>query len=123
MTPAPERPPRRRFGRSGPKRPKVSVEDRIKSFVIRNSRMGFFTNMKTITTKFGLTEDEALSKLGFLLTNDTLECVHGRNGEIKLCESGKRLEIQSQRHSKAGRRRPDEKNAKRTDDSPPSKSG
>ena len=93
-----KRSPRGRFRRQAPKK-KMSIEDKIKSFVLRNSRMGFFTNSKTIITKFSLTEEEAMTHLGFLLSDNVLECTHGRNGEMKLCEAGKRTEIQ-QGHAK-----------------------
>ena len=106
--------PKKQFGRKfdnrGPRRKTESADDRIKSFVIRNSRMGFFTKLKTVAFKLGMTEDEALMASGFLLSSSVLECVHDRNGEIKLCEAGKREEMQQQEYARIGQRRRDAKN-------------
>ena len=100
----------RKFDNRGPRRKTESADDRIKSFVIRNSRMGFFTKLKTVAFKLGMTEDEALMASGFLLSSSVLECVHDRNGEIKLCEAGKREEMQQQEYARIGQRRRDAKN-------------
>ena len=73
--------------------PHVTTEEKIKNFVIRNSRNGFFTKLKTISFKFELPEDEALSISGSLLADNVLECVHDDNGEAKLCEAGKSFDV------------------------------
>lgn len=81
---------KRPFKKSAPK-----IEDRIRDFVIRNSRNGFFTRVQTVATKFGISKDEAWSLAGTLLADNSIECVHSRDGEAKLCEIDCSVEIMS----------------------------
>lgn len=82
--------PFKRFN-SRSSRPKTqTTEDRIRDFVIRNSKNGYYTKVSTLSYKFEISEDKAWEIVGSLLTDGTLESVHDQfTGEMKLCESGK----------------------------------
>ncbi len=86
--------PFRKFGHKPFRRERpVTTEEKIKNFVVRNSRNGFFTRLKTLSFKFAISEDEAWSITGSLLSDNVLECVHDENGEVKLCEFDKSFEV------------------------------
>lgn len=109
MAGRPKKPLRRIYNRRTSKQAAESIEDKIRHFVVRNSRLGFFTRLSTVAQKFGMTEDRALEISGFLLAGNILECVYGRNGEVKLCEAGRRSEIRQQEHKRMVQKRADQK--------------
>ena len=84
---------KRPFRKTGDRssRPKTqSTEDRIKDFILRNSRNGYYTKVSTLSYKFEIPEDKAWEIVGGLLTDGDLESVHDEfTGEMKLCEAGK----------------------------------
>ena len=83
--------PSRKFKRLGKS---LTTEQKIESFVMRNSRNGFFTKVKTIPFKFEISEDKAWDVVGELLSNGTVEASHDEfTGEMKLCETGKTYAI------------------------------
>jgi len=87
------------------------MEDKIKSFVIRNSRAGFFTKLTTVSFKFEIAQDEAMSILSMLLADNTLEIVHDDFGEAKLCEAGRSYDVmQKELQRRSEKRRPKKKN-------------
>ena len=93
----------RKFKKSG--KP-LTTEQKVESFVIRNSRNGFFTKVKTIPFKFEISEDKAWDVVGELLSNGTVEASHDEfTGEMKLCETGKTYAIMNleQRRKKDGK--------------------
>ena len=95
--------PYKKFKKPG--RP-LTTEQKIESFVIRNSKNGFFTKVKTIPFKFEISEDRAWDVVGELLANGTIEATHDEfTGEMKLCETGKTYAIldQEQRRKKEGK--------------------
>ena len=53
--------PYRKF--KNPEKP-LTTEQKIESFVIRNSKNGFFTKVKTIPFKFEISEDRAWDVVG-----------------------------------------------------------
>ena len=72
----------------------LTTEQKIESFVIRNSRNGYFTKVKTIPFKFEISEDKAWDIVGELLGNGKVEATHDEfTGEMKLCETGKTYSI------------------------------
>ena len=72
----------------------LMTEQKIENFVIRNSKNGFFTKVKTIPFKFEISEDKAWEIVGELLSNGTIEATHDEfTGEMKLCETGKTYAI------------------------------
>jgi len=82
-----ERKPYRNFRK---KEPVLTTEQKVESFVKRNSQSGYFTKVSTISYKFGVSEDEAWSIIGELLSNGSFESIHDDyTGEMKLCEMGK----------------------------------
>jgi len=72
-------------------RPKTqTIEDRIRDFVLRNSKNGYYTKVSTLSYKFEIPEDKAWEIVGGLLTDGSLESIHDEyTGEMKLCETGK----------------------------------
>ena len=67
-----------------------TTEEKIKDFVIRNSKNGYFTKVTTLSYKFEISEERAWEIVGELLDGGLVESVHDENsGEMKLCESGK----------------------------------
>lgn len=74
-----------------------TVEDKIKDFILRNSKNGYYTKISTLSYKFEIPQDKAWEIAGDLLGDGTLESIHDeRTGEMKLCETGKVYEILSQ---------------------------
>jgi hypothetical protein len=79
-----------RFG-SRTSRPKTQTdEDKIRDFVLRNSKNGYYTKVSTLSYKFEMSVEKAWEIVGGLLIDGSLESVHDEfTGEMKLCESGK----------------------------------
>ena len=84
---------RRSFKRFGDRtsRPKTQTdEDKIRDFVLRNSKNGYYTKVSTLSYKFEIPIEKAWEIVGGLLIDGSLESVHDEfTGEMKLCESGK----------------------------------
>jgi predicted transcriptional regulator len=81
------------------------MEEKIKSFVIRNSKNGYYTKVSTLSYKFEISEERAWEIVGGLLDEGLVESVHDQNsGEMKLCETGKTYIIlnleQKRKHQK-----------------------
>ena len=79
-----------RFG-SRTSRPKTQTdEDKIRDFVLRNSKNGYYTKVSILSYKFEMSVEKAWEIVGGLLIDGSLESVHDEfTGEMKLCESGK----------------------------------
>ncbi len=81
---------RKRFRNFKKREPSLTTEQKIESFVKRNSQNGFFTKVSTLSYKFDVSEDTAWSIVGELLSGGSFDSVHDEyTGEMKLCESGK----------------------------------
>lgn len=78
--------PYRKFGRRS--KPETT-EEKIKSFVIRNSKNGYYTKVSTLSYKFEISQERAWEIVGGLLDEGFVESVHDQSGEMKLCETGK----------------------------------
>ncbi|MDF2423174.1 MAG: hypothetical protein OPY09_03060 [Nitrosopumilus sp.] len=82
-----ERKPYRNFKK---REPSMTTEQKVESFVKRNSQSGFFTKVSTISYKFDVSEDMAWNIVGELLSSGDFESMHDDyTGEMKLCETGK----------------------------------
>ena len=82
-----ERKPYRNFKK---REPSLTTEEKVESFVKRNSQNGYFTKVSTISYKFDVSEDMAWSIVGELLSSGSFESIHDDyTGEMKLCEMGK----------------------------------
>ena len=77
--------------RKSMRRPKsLTTEEKIKEFVMRNSKNGYYTKVSTLSYKFEISEERAWEIVGVLLDEGSIESVHDeRSGEMKLCETGK----------------------------------
>jgi len=77
--------------RNSGRRPKSqTTEEKIKSFVLRNSKNGYYTKVSTLSYKFEISPDRAWEIVGVMLDDGLVESVHDENtGEMKLCETGK----------------------------------
>lgn len=68
----------------------VSTEEKIKNFVLRNSKNGYYTKVSTLALKFEISEDRVWQIVGDLLDEGLIESTHDeKSGEMKLCETGK----------------------------------
>ena len=68
----------------------ISIEEKIKNFVLRNSKNGYYTKVSTLHQKFEISEDRVWQIVGELLDEGLIESTHDeKSGEMKLCESGK----------------------------------
>lgn len=75
----------------------LTTDQKIKSFVLRNSKNGYFTKVSTLSYKFEISPDRAWEIVGELLDEGEIESNHDeRTGEMKLCESGKTYNIANQ---------------------------
>jgi len=82
-----ERKPYRNFKK---REPSLTTEQKVESFVKRNSQNGYFTKVSTISYKFDVSEDMTWSIVGELLSSGSFESIHDDyTGEMKLCEMGK----------------------------------
>ena len=82
-----ERKPFRRFTK---REPSLSTEQKIESFILRNSKNGYFTKVSTISYKFEVSQSKGWDIVGELLASGTVESIHDEvSGEMKLCETGK----------------------------------
>jgi hypothetical protein len=82
-----ERKPFRRFTK---REPSLSTEQKIESFILRNSKNGYFTKVSTISYKFEVSQSKGWDIVGELLASGSLESIHDEiSGEMKLCETGK----------------------------------
>jgi hypothetical protein len=80
----------KRFGNRSVKPKTQTTEDRIRDFILRNSKNGYYTKVSTLSYKFEIPEDKTWEIVGGLLTDGTLESIHDEfTGEMKLCEAGK----------------------------------
>ena len=74
-----------------------TIENRIKNFIIRNSKNGYYTKVSTLSYKFEITPEKTWDIVGMLLGDGTIESIHDeRSGEMKLCQPGKIYEILNQ---------------------------
>lgn len=68
----------------------ITTEEKIKNFVLRNSRNGYYTKVSTLPQKFVISEDRVWQIVGELLDDGLIESTHDeKSGEMKLCEAGK----------------------------------
>jgi len=68
--------PFKRFGNSSSRPKTQTTEDKIRDFVLRNSKNGYYTKVSTLSYKFEIPEDKAWEIVGGLLMDGTLESVH-----------------------------------------------
>ena len=86
----PEKRPFRKFGNRSSRPKTQTTEEKIRDFILRNSKNGYYTKVSTLSYKFEIPEDKAWEIVGMLLTDGTLESIHDEfTGEMKLCEAGK----------------------------------
>lgn len=92
-----------------------TTEDKIKNFILRNSKNGFYTKISTLSYKFEISQDKAWEIVGSLLVDGVIESIHDEHsGEMKLCETGKIYEIleQEEKRKKQKRKQFKKKNKK-----------
>ena len=84
------------FRRFKPKSKSLTTEEKIKNFVKRNSKNGYYTKVSTLSHKFEISEERAWQIVGELLDEGSIESTHDeKTGEMKLCEAGKTYSILS----------------------------
>lgn len=67
-----------------------STEEKIKNFILRNSKNGYYTKVSTLPQKFEISEDRVWQIVGEILDEGQIESTHDeKSGEMKLCEVGK----------------------------------
>lgn len=72
----------------------LTIEEKIKNFVLRNSKNGYYTKVSTLPQKFKISEEKSWEIVGELLDEGTVESSHDeKSGEMKLCEAGKTFVI------------------------------
>jgi len=70
------------------------LSKKIESFILRNSKNGYFTKVSTISYKFEVSQSRGWDIVGELLSSGALESIHDEiTGEMKLCENGKTYHI------------------------------
>ena len=92
-----------------------TTEDKIKNFILRNSKNGFYTRISTLSYKFEISQDKAWEIVGALLVDGVIESIHDEySGEMKLCQTGKIYEIleQEQKRKRQKKRGTKKKNKK-----------
>jgi hypothetical protein len=81
-----------------------TIESKIKEFILRNSKNGYYTKVSTIAYKFEIPQDKTWQIVGELLVEGKIESIHDEfTGEMKLCETGKTyllLNLERQRKEK-----------------------
>ena len=85
---------RKQFRNYKRRQPSLTTEQKIESFIKRNSQNGFFTKVSTLSYKFDVSEDMAWSIVGELLSSGSFDSIHDEyTGDMKLCEAGKTYSI------------------------------
>ena len=75
---------------NSPRSKTQTIEEKIKNFILRNSKNGYYTKVSTLSYKFETPEDKVWEIVGVLLTDGDIESVHDEfKDKIKLCEAGK----------------------------------
>ncbi len=76
--------PFRKFNRSKSQ----TTEEKIKDFVLRNSKNGYYTKVSTLPYKFEISQERAWQIVGEILDEGIIESIHDqKSGEMKLCET------------------------------------
>ena len=94
---------KKRIRKFGVRTKPQTTEEKIKEFVLRNSKNGYYTKVSTLSYKFEISQDRAWEIVGGLLDDGFIESFHDqKSGEMKLCETGEtynilKLEIQRKR--------------------------
>ena len=71
-----------------------TTEEKIKNFVLRNSKNGYYTKVSTLPYKFEISQERAWEIVGEILDEGKIESTHDqKSGEMKLCETGKMYSI------------------------------
>jgi len=71
-----------------------TIEEKIKSFVLQNSKNGYYTKVSTLSYKFDISQERTWEIVGEILDDGSIESVHDqKSGEMKLCETGKMYSI------------------------------
>ena len=71
-----------------------TTEEKIKDFVLRNSKNGYYTKVSTLPYKFEISQERAWQIVGEILDEGIIESIHDqKSGEMKLCETGKTYTI------------------------------
>ncbi len=84
------------FRRFKQKSKSLTTEEKIKNFVKRNSKNGYYTKVSTLPRKFEISEARSWEIVGDLLDGGEIESTHDeKTGEMKLCEAGKTYSILS----------------------------
>ncbi len=110
--------PFKRFGDRTSRSKTQTDEDKIRDFVLRNSKNGYYTKVSTLSYKFEIPIEKAWEIVGGLLIDGSLESVHDEfTGEMKLCEAGKTyliMNLEQQRKKQKSQEFKRNKNQKRT---------
>ena len=71
-----------------------TTEEKIKNFVLRNSKNGYYTKVSTLPYKFEISQERAWEIVGEILDEGKIESTNDqKSGEMKLCETGKMYSI------------------------------
>lgn len=74
----------------------ITTDEKIKNFITRNSKNGYYTKVSTLSHKFEISQERVWEIVGDLLDEGSIESTHDqRTGEMKLCETGKTYAILS----------------------------
>lgn len=85
---------KRPFKKSRHKSKPTTTDEKIKNFVLRNSKNGYYTKVSTLSYKFEISKERVWEIVGDLLDEGSIESTHDqKTGEMKLCESGKTYTI------------------------------
>ncbi len=80
---------RKSFKKFKKSKPQTNVE-KIRNFVLRNSKNGYYTKVSTLSYKFDIPQEKVWDIVGEILDEGTVESLHDeKSGEMKLCETGK----------------------------------
>jgi len=94
----------KKFKKSKPQ----TMEEKIKGFVLRNSKNGYYTKVSTLSYKFDISPERVWEIVGEVLDEGVIESIHDqKSGEMKLCETGKTYIIMNL-EQKRNRERPRE---------------
>ena len=78
------------FRKFNQKSKSLTTEEKIKNFVKRNSKNGYYTKVSTLSHKFEISQERVWEIVGELLDEGSIESTHDeKTGEMKLCEAGK----------------------------------
>lgn len=75
---------------------RTSDQEKIKDYIIKNTKNGYFTRVSTIARRFEIPTSKTWEIIGELLVDESIESYHDHTGEMKVCGYGQVFRLLNQ---------------------------